>query len=79
MATAIEGSEGRRLEGAIRRTRAELDDTLGELRSAMGASFDWRALVRRWPWASLLVAAIVGARIGGARERGRVRARERGF
>jgi hypothetical protein len=75
MATAIEGSEGRQLEGALRRTRAELDDTLGELRSAMGASLDWRALVRRWPWAAIAVAAIVGARIG----RGRVRVREHGF
>ncbi len=67
MATASEGSEGTGLEGAIRRTRAELDTTLGELRSAMGASLDWRSWVRRHPWPSLLLAALVGVQLGRGR------------
>ncbi|HZS41109.1 MAG TPA: hypothetical protein VFF06_29975 [Polyangia bacterium] len=64
MATVSDKKDRAELEGTVRRTRAELESTLGELRGAMGESLDWRSWVRRHPWPSLAVAALVGLRLG---------------
>jgi hypothetical protein len=56
-----------RLEGAIRSTRAELDQTLGELRGAMSSELDWRTWVTRHPWPTLGLAMLVGLRLGRGR------------
>jgi ElaB/YqjD/DUF883 family membrane-anchored ribosome-binding protein len=55
------------LEGTLRRARAELHSTLGELRGAMGESLAWRAWVRRRPWPSLAIAVLIGLRLGRGR------------
>lgn len=51
----------------LRRTRAELDRTLGQLKGAMDASLDWREWVRRHPWPFLAVAAALGFKLGRGR------------
>jgi hypothetical protein len=55
------------MESALRATRAELESTLGELRGAMGRSFDWRSVVRRWPLETAIACVLIGLRLGRGR------------
>jgi hypothetical protein len=64
---AMTPAERRELEGALRETRDELESTLGALRGAVGESLDWRQWVRRHPVPSLMVAALIGLRLGRGR------------
>jgi ElaB/YqjD/DUF883 family membrane-anchored ribosome-binding protein len=59
-----------RLAASLADTRAELGNTLTELRGAMRDQLDVRAWVRRSPWVAVALAAFVGyrlARSGGRR------------
>jgi hypothetical protein len=60
-------AEKTRLREAIAGTRAELSQTLGELRAVMRDQLDWRAWVARNPLTSVAVVAAIGWRVGRGR------------
>jgi ElaB/YqjD/DUF883 family membrane-anchored ribosome-binding protein len=62
-----EGDPTRELDRATRSTREELDSTLGALRGAMSETLRWRSWVDRNPWTAVLVAAVIGVRLGRGR------------
>ena len=68
METGTAGAQDKtRLQSALADTRAELTETLGELREVMHAQLDWRAWVTRNPLFTVAVVAAVGYRLGRGR------------
>lgn len=60
-------AEKARLSASIADTRAELENTLGELKNVMRAELDWREWVARNPLVSVALVAAIGWRLGRGR------------
>ena len=58
---------GSELEAALNDTRDEIESTLGALRGALGQSLDWRVWVQRRPISSVVLAVVLGLRLGRGR------------